>query len=363
MSNSHINKELESAAVYNEGDLERVKALLSAGADVNLRIGQDKATFLHRTTSVEITKELLLRGAEVDARNMYSETPLHFAIKQGKGLELVRELLKHGAYVNATDRKGNTPLNHAVKKRTKSLKVIEELLQYGANINIKNRERRRFDNYSTSLDNAVGDLECAKLLIKITLIKNFDRDYRKIIDLAPYRELTTYSELSRYLDKCVCEILQMKTDKVNNLSLYEFVITKNTSGKAFHASNKITDQVILTNYPIYHDIISAKAKVGLERASLLNKLSELQVYTKSGISNQDVEEKKVTLNFDSTYNIAKYLSNDDLLNLITAFCKHGQSLDSSENLAELSQQPDTKLDEASTSSCAKRTRLELPCYE
>ncbi|MFP3028463.1 MAG: ankyrin repeat domain-containing protein [Wolbachia sp.] len=115
MLNNNINKELEKA-VY-ERNLEKVKALLSAGANANLRVERNRDTLLHTTSSVEITKELLLGGAEVNSRNMYSETPLHSAITLGKELELVRELLKHGADVNATNRKGNTALNHAVKKK------------------------------------------------------------------------------------------------------------------------------------------------------------------------------------------------------------------------------------------------------
>ncbi|MFP3023358.1 MAG: ankyrin repeat domain-containing protein, partial [Wolbachia sp.] len=85
-------------------------------ANVNLRVEWTRDMLLHTTSNVEITKELLLGGAEFNARNMYSETPLHSDITLGKELELVRELLKHGADVNATNHKGNTALNHAVKK-------------------------------------------------------------------------------------------------------------------------------------------------------------------------------------------------------------------------------------------------------
>ncbi|MFP3017148.1 MAG: ankyrin repeat domain-containing protein, partial [Wolbachia sp.] len=166
MLNDNLDKELERAVCT--GTLEEVKTLLTAGANVNLRVKWNSDTLLHITCSVDITKELLLRGAKVNALNQYRETPLHSAITLGKKLELVRELLKHGANVNATNRKGNTALNHAVKKRYTNLEVVKVLLEYGADINIRDRERRLYDNYSSSLDNALSDLECAKLLIKFT---------------------------------------------------------------------------------------------------------------------------------------------------------------------------------------------------
>lgn len=358
MLNSNIKSELERAAL-EERDLEKVNALLSAGADVNLRVRYDKGTLLHETCSAKMTKQLLLHNAAIDARNMYNETPLHSAITKGKKLALVRELLKHGANVNAKDRKGNTPLHLAITKRYKNLEVISELLEYGADINIRNRRSSLYGDYTTPLDNAIYHEECAKLLIKFTLMKNFSRDYRKIINLTPYEEFRTYSELSRYFDSCVCEILQMKTDKVNyDLSLYELVMTKNINREILHTSNKITDEAI-TNYPIYHDVISASIKLGLTRANLLNKLSNLQVCTKLDILDQDIKEKaEVILNYDCMHNISKYLSNNDLLNFITAFHEHtGQFLDSLNSFVELSQQPDIELDEASASSCTKRARL------
>ncbi|BFD48257.1 MAG: hypothetical protein DMENIID0003_13310 [Wolbachia endosymbiont of Sergentomyia squamirostris] len=359
MLNNNINKELEKA-VY-ERNLEKVKALLSAGANANLRVERNRDTLLHTTSSVEITKELLLGGAEVNSRNMYSETPLHSAITLGKELELVRELLKHGADVNATNRKGNTALNHAVKKSGKNLEVVKELLEYRADINIRNRERRLYDNCSTSLDNAVSDLACAKLLIKFTLVRNFNKDYGKIIDLSPYKGCSNYSKLSSYLDDCVCEILQMKTDEIkDSLPLYEFV-TNNFNIHVLY-NNQLSVRLAKIDYsiryPIYNDIILDKVKPFLERADLLNKLSKIQFYTKLDVADQDAKEKKIILDHDSTYNITEYLSNDNLLNFIVAFDDSNkrtfQSLSSLNNLVE----PGTRLYETSISNDTKRARLE-----
>jgi hypothetical protein len=44
-------------------------------------------------------------------------------------------------------------------------------------------------------------------------------------------------ELSRYLCGCICEVIQIETDKVNdNISHYGFVIIKNTSREALCAN-------------------------------------------------------------------------------------------------------------------------------
>ncbi|XP_076299430.1 uncharacterized protein LOC143218239 [Lasioglossum baleicum] len=350
MPNNNINEELASAV--RKENLEEVKALLSAGADANhIRVewNRNRDRLLHITSSVEITKELLLGGAEVDARNTYSETPLHSAVTLSKKVELVRELLKHGADVDAINRKGNTALNHAVSKRIKNLLVVKELLEYGADINIRNSENSIY-NYGTSLDNAVHDLECGKLLIKFTLIRNFNEDYRKIIDLSPYKEFSNYNELSSYLDDCVCEILQMKTDEIkDSLPLYEFVT--NNFNIHVHYNNQLSVRLAKIDYsvryPIYNDIILDKVKPFVERADLLNKLSKIQFYTKLDMTDQDVKEKKVILDHDSTYNITEYLSNDNLLNFIIA-------LSSLNNLVE----PDTRLYETFVSNDTKRARLE-----
>lgn len=350
-----LNEELDSAVANR--DLEKVKALLSAGADINFREDRNRDTLLHRTSSVEVARELLLRGARINATNQYSETPLHYAITNGKSLEFVRELLKHGADVDSTNRKGNTALNHAVKRGT-SLEIIKVLLEYGANINVRNRERRPRENCNTPLDNAIGEPNCTKLLIRYTLLKHFIKDYRKIIDLEPYKGHKHYSMLSSYLDDSVREILQMKTDEVRkNLSLYDVI-----TNKGMLCSNTLSMKLAGINfsdhYPIYRDIIEDKIKVYQDRSDLLNKLSKLQVYIQSDTLNQGVKGKEVVLDCHSTYFIAEYLSNEDLSNFVAVFDTYYYATPSK------FLEPDTRVSELSTSTtsnCAKRARLSDRC--
>ncbi|MGL9688827.1 MAG: ankyrin repeat domain-containing protein [Wolbachia sp.] len=214
--------------------------------------------------------------------------------------KLVREFLKRGAGVNVKNRKGNTPLNFAVKTSNKSLEIIRELLEYGADINIRNHRCRGSDDHRTPLDNTVDYSACAELLIKITLIKNFDKNYRKIINLDPYKGGSYYSKLSSYLDDCVREITKMKTDSIDNsLSLYEFIISKEANKEVLYVNdggvksirNRVFQVLTSTNYPIYHGVISAKIGASLERTSLLNKLSELEIYTKCPIIHRVFKKK------------------------------------------------------------------------
>ncbi|KAF5293373.1 hypothetical protein FQA39_LY02858 [Lamprigera yunnana] len=345
MQNNHINEEFERAV--RKGYLEIVKALLSAGADANFSIGRESDTLLHITHSVEITKELLLGGAKVNVTNKYGITPLRSAIELGKNLELVGELLKHGADVNRTDIRGETPLSRAVKRYSDKREVIKELLLNNKiDIDIRNHELGWHN--ANCIDMDVHDLECTKLLIKFTLIMNFNKDYKKIIDLSPLNEYNNYSKLSSYLDGCVCEILQMKTDEIiDSLPLYEFVT--NSCNVQVLRNNQLSVRLakIDLRYPIYNDIILDKVKPFLERADLLNMLSKIPFYTKLDVADQDIKGKKIILDYYSTYNITDYLSNDDLLNVILVFGDSHkftfQPLSSLNNLVE----PGTGLDETS----------------
>ncbi|MGL9731599.1 MAG: hypothetical protein ACR5KX_02105 [Wolbachia sp.] len=125
--------------------------------------------------------------------------------------------------------------------------------------------------------------------------------------------------------------------------------------------NRVFQVLTSTNYPIYHDVISAKIGASLERTSLLNKLSELEVYTKSDASNhtQGVQEKTVVLDSYSKHEVVQYLSNNDLLDFIAAFYRYtDQPSCLKRNFTVSNTQSNTRLYEASTSNYAKRTRLE-----
>ena len=124
-------------AVYDE-DVEAVRDLLDQGADpdsamedafkiqpdecmsaeismslfggsTRLRPGMPVLSFAALQGSTEITKLLIERGADVNRRDCYEQTPLILAAWCGD-LETTVTLLKHGADPNARDESGRTAL-------------------------------------------------------------------------------------------------------------------------------------------------------------------------------------------------------------------------------------------------------------
>jgi len=97
------------------GDLETVKSMVAAGADVNTHNRRLDETLLHlaaRSGHVDITEFLLVQGADPGRGNRRSQRALHLAARAGHR-EVAELLLKHGATVDAMDYDGCAPLHEA----------------------------------------------------------------------------------------------------------------------------------------------------------------------------------------------------------------------------------------------------------
>ena len=121
-------KSLHQAAA--DGDIEQVKLLISKGADVNERGGWGN-TPLHyasREGHAEVARLLISKGAYVnapDGRN--AMTPLHCAAASGDK-QTVELLLSKGAYLHAKQKYGRTALFEAMRSAAPGRKEIVELL-------------------------------------------------------------------------------------------------------------------------------------------------------------------------------------------------------------------------------------------
>jgi ankyrin repeat protein len=94
------------------------EALIRHGAEVNVHSGPIRGTPLHtaaRRDNVAVGSVLLAAGADIEARDIKGETPLRRALncRQPGMIEL---LLAHGADPEAPDRRGVTPRQVAKKR-------------------------------------------------------------------------------------------------------------------------------------------------------------------------------------------------------------------------------------------------------
>jgi len=127
------------------GDVERIKSLLAAGADVNgLHCGMTPLHFAcGGSAGHSAIEELIRAGADVNARMPDGRTPLHLVIACGPDRESVKMstmLVAAGADVNAANDDGDTPLHLACDSGWRETAAL--LIGAGAKLDVKNKEGR-----------------------------------------------------------------------------------------------------------------------------------------------------------------------------------------------------------------------------
>jgi len=118
-------------------NVEVIKDLISEGLDVNME-SYNGTTPLHVAIEQEnlpIVEFLISKGADVHVKNFYSDaTLLHLAAGK-ENLDIIKLLVSRGLDVNAKDKGDSTPLFAAA--RSPNVAITEFLLAQGADVNAK----------------------------------------------------------------------------------------------------------------------------------------------------------------------------------------------------------------------------------
>lgn len=179
----------------------RFKDLLARGANVNAR-NDDGDTPLHYAAIIgnkRIAVALVAKGADISAKNANGDTPLHDAVRGGnKGI--VEALIAAGGDVNAKGAYDLTPLHVAVHEGDQN--IVTALLAMGADVNATT------NNGILPLDIAAlhRNKKIAAILVassadvsmrKDTVVSSWLKEMKIVDDLSTPRDLSPQSATER----------------------------------------------------------------------------------------------------------------------------------------------------------------------
>ena len=136
------NPSLSLAA--SRGDLNSVRYLLQKGVDVNERDLSANTALLsvvkfgNGPSVFKIVQLLISSGADINAKNRNSETPLLISCQEDL-YNVAELLLERGCETNIKNVDSYSPLLYAVENNNR--KLTEMLLQYGADANVKSNDK------------------------------------------------------------------------------------------------------------------------------------------------------------------------------------------------------------------------------
>ena len=129
--------------LISKNDQNQEDTITNILRQINDIVESNKETALHVALGIQvpseelrlnIVKNLIQNGAEIDARNKYKNTPLHYAANNGD-LEIFQHFLDHGAQIEAKDDVERTPIVFAVYKN--HFEIVKCLIEKGAQLDIK----------------------------------------------------------------------------------------------------------------------------------------------------------------------------------------------------------------------------------
>ena len=134
---------------------------------INDIVESNKETALHVALGIQvpseelrlnIVKNLIQNGAEINARDKHKFTPLHYATENGD-LEIVQHLLDHGAHIEAKNDVKRPPLLFAVGEN--HLEVVKCLIEKGAQL-----DNNEYGYTALHIAAEYSSLEMVKLLVQ-----------------------------------------------------------------------------------------------------------------------------------------------------------------------------------------------------
>ena len=115
---------------------DTIRALVMAGADVNVCDSERKTPFLLAAEhcNADIVKIMINNGADVTVRDKNNSTALHLAVEHNTSADVIAVLIEGGADVLALDGEQRTPLHLAISKNCDAEVVGALLVPVAGNV-------------------------------------------------------------------------------------------------------------------------------------------------------------------------------------------------------------------------------------
>jgi ankyrin repeat protein len=141
-------------AVYRK-NYTFLSRLFDSGINIDFTDDDGRSLVMHAVLAEQADSEMINflvdRGADVNLTDKAQKwTALHFAARDQK-VEMVETLIQRGAQIDPKDSFGNTPLWRCVMNTSPNLRIVQTLVRAGANPNSKN-------------NNDVSPLDVARLM-------------------------------------------------------------------------------------------------------------------------------------------------------------------------------------------------------
>lgn len=132
-------REISLIEAVSDGDLVKVKNLIEANADLNVRDSDGQTALMAAThfNNLDIVKALIEAEADLDIQSYQGATALMFAAGEGR-LAVVKELIEAKAKLDIQSRQGATALMVAAAKG--NTEIVEELIKAKAKLDIQSNK-------------------------------------------------------------------------------------------------------------------------------------------------------------------------------------------------------------------------------
>ena len=222
LSSAIGQKSLVTMNIYDaakKGNFERVQSLVKNGADINA-VDVVSCTPLHwacKFGHLQIVDFLAKKGARLDIPNSHGWSPLYSAIWFGTGasaktnprkqFRIVHYLVENGADIHATDDRDNSPLHLA--SILGNVQIVKYLVKHGADITARNGDGAT--PLHQACFSAISRLPVVQFLVQMGAdITATDADGATPLDKARengHTEVVKYLETTAKVRKCQALVL------------------------------------------------------------------------------------------------------------------------------------------------------------